>query len=164
MHDKNASFMVQRGTAQWDRSMAVFSRMADLMNQSYGNEVAHEHAQFGFSKFTHLLGTHKLDPDHIDRAAAYVEIANRYGVDEVEKAAKLFERGADVEQVLAEYPLAAADQKAALAYQEKSADPVQLSNQSGFADKLAKAQPAANFTDRVALQKAALAESSQLGA
>ncbi len=168
-HDKNKSFMEQRGTPEWDKSMAVFSRMADLMNQSYQNSVPHEHAQFGFSKFTHILGTHKIDPDHIERAAAYVEIANRYGVDEVDKAEKMFERGATVDQVMQDYPLALADQKAASGYQAVSfankggAYKIPESPQSGFADRVSKNQPAANFTDRALLQKAALAEPSGLG-
>lgn len=159
-HDKNKSFMSQRGTPQWDKSVAVFRRMADLMNQSYGNEPAHEYAQFGFSKFTHLLGTHKIDPDHMDRTMAYVEISNRYGVHEVDKAEKDFERGATVEQVLAQYPEA----KLPESYNGFSAGGIaQLPEENRFRSRVTSQPMAESFAEREASKKAVSNDFPQLG-
>lgn len=105
--NKSKSFMPLRGTEKWNDALALFDRMAELMNQKYGNEVAHEHARFGFSKFIHLLGTGKLDPAHIDNARAFVEIANHYGVKEVDKAAGELAKGTELASLMERYPLAA---------------------------------------------------------
>lgn len=105
---KDKSFLDLRGTEKWEEGIAMFDRMADLMNQNYRNETPREEARFGFSKFVHLLGTGKISPDNIERSRAYVEIVNQYGVKEVDIAAQQLSEGKPLDVVLARYPLAQA--------------------------------------------------------
>lgn len=109
---KDKSFLDLRGTQKWEQGLAMFDRMADLMNQNYRNETPREEARFGFSKFVHLLGTGKINPDNIERSRAFVEIVNQYGVKEVDIAARMMDEGKTIDQVMQRYPLAASATKA----------------------------------------------------
>ena len=81
------SFVPMRGKPEWEKVNAMFERMADLMNQTYRNTVPREKADFGFPKFVYLVGNGLIDPAHMERSCAYIEIANRDGV----KAARALE-------------------------------------------------------------------------
>lgn len=144
---KNKSFMPQRGTPQWDQSMALFERMSSLMNQSYHNDVPHEHARFGFSKFMALLGNGLIDPDHIERSRAYLEIANQYGGPELLKSASEHKNGKPMDEVLKRYPLAVQALQAAPVEQ---APGVEESAKPAHKKIIEKSQPISGFANREA--------------
>lgn len=131
------SFIGQRGTPQWDRSMEIFTRMADLMNQSYSKVTPHEHADFGIPKFIYLVGHNLIQPGDIERTRAYIEVANRHGIPALKKVVKDMQQGMDLEHAMKPYPVS-------LPMQQEPA-------QSSYADKVARRQhpaPPGNFAER----------------
>ncbi len=100
------SFMPLRGTEKWHDVAELFSRMADLMNQTYHNQVPSEHVEFGFSRFVYLVGHQMINPDKIDQSRAYVEIAAKYGVDALKHAHQQLKSGIELARVLKDYPMA----------------------------------------------------------
>ena len=107
--DKTHSFLQQRGTPQWDESMKLFERMAELINQTYGNEPMHEKANFGFSKYIYLMGNGMIDPNHTDRALTCVEIANLTGPKSAEAAMAEMRSGVTVEAIREQHQLPTAN-------------------------------------------------------
>ncbi|MDX2073488.1 MAG: hypothetical protein SFX19_03875 [Alphaproteobacteria bacterium] len=150
VHDKNESFLSLRGTEKWDEAMELFDRMAELLNEKYRNEVPHEEARFGFSKFIHLLGTQKIDPDHIKLSRIYVEIANQYGVKEVDIAAEQIAQGKSLEKVMARYPLVAQAAVTAAEIAEKE-NPAEARTPA-HAKIIEKKQPVESHAERYAAQ------------
>ncbi len=100
------SFLTQRGTPAWERSMGLFERMADLINQSYRSTAPREKASFSFSEFIHLVGNGLLDPENLEKSYAYVEIANRYDIHAFRKAQQEFAEGKSVTEVLTKFKIA----------------------------------------------------------
>jgi len=101
--DKTHSFLRQRGTPQWDESCKLFDRMAELINQTYGNEPMHEKANFGFSKFIYMMGHGMIDPDHIDRSLVCVEIANLHGPKNAEAAMSELRSGSTIDDIRTQF-------------------------------------------------------------
>lgn len=95
----------------WARSEKVFTRIAELMNESYNykhatsseNPVAQ--ADFTLPKFIYLLGHGLIDARKPEWSMAFVEIANRYDMNALRDAEKAFKSGANIEEVLSRYPV-----------------------------------------------------------
>lgn len=135
------SFLPLKTSNKWQEGMEVFDRMAELLNQTYGNEAAKEHAGFQLSEFIYLVGHGLIDPHHIEESRAYIEIANRNGIHEVKQAEIALKNHVPLERVIEKYSVNLDGAQG----QEAS---------SGFADKVgtkrsaAKAVPAASVTHR----------------
>lgn len=99
------SFLGQRGTPAWDKSMELFDRMADLINQSYRSTAPKEKASFSFSEFIHLVGNGLIDPENLQKSAAYVEIANRYDIKAFRAAQNDFAAGMTAPDVLKKFKI-----------------------------------------------------------
>jgi hypothetical protein len=103
--NSNKSFEPKRGTPEWEESMKLFERMADLFNQTYKNEEKHEVADFGFPKFIYLMGNGMIDPNHLDRSLACVEVANQNpkGVKAAEAMLSEVSKGVPLEEAVSHY-------------------------------------------------------------
>lgn len=99
------SFLNKRGTEEWVTVERIFDRMADLINQTHKNVVPREYADFDFSKFIYLVGNGLIDPTHMDRSLAYIEIANRHEIGAVQKAAAQINKGVPLSKILEEYEI-----------------------------------------------------------
>jgi len=100
------SFIGHRGSPEWDRSMVIFTRMADLINQTYENVTPKEKADFGISHFIYLVGHNLIQPKKVEQTLAYIEVANRYGMKALKQVVKEVKEGADVATALQQYPVA----------------------------------------------------------
>lgn len=133
------SFIGQRGTPKWDRAIETFTRMADLMNQTYSKVTPHEHADFGIPKFIYLVGHNLIEPGDIDRTRAYIEVANRHGIPALKKVVKDMRDGMDLEHAIQPYPV-------------DLPQPVEEKPQPSHASKVARtghvAPPPETFADR----------------
>ncbi len=98
------SFAKWRGTPQWETTK-LFERMAELMNQAYKNTVRREEGNFTLPKLIYLIGHGMIDPDHLNRSMAYVEIASKYGIHEVNKVAGLLDKGMSLEEATRAYTI-----------------------------------------------------------
>lgn len=96
------SFRDHRGTPEWDRSLLIFNRMAELMNQTYGNTENKEKSDFGIPKFIYLVGHNLIQPKNVEQTLAYIEIANRYDVPALKQVIK---NGAPLSEILKQYPV-----------------------------------------------------------
>ncbi|MDE3061329.1 MAG: hypothetical protein KGJ06_09990 [Pseudomonadota bacterium] len=132
------SFVGQRGTPQWDRSMEIFTRMADLMNQTYSKVTPHEHADFGIPKFIYLVGHNLIEPGDIERTRAYIEVANRHGIRALKKVVADMQQGMDLEHAIQQYPV-------------DLPKPAEEKTQASHASRVVRSQhpaPPESFTDR----------------
>ena len=164
-NDSNKSFMPLRGSNRWQEAIELFSRMADLMNQSYYNETPHEHAKFGFSKFVYLLGHQLINPDNIERTRAYVEIANHYGVKAVDQVAEAIRRGKTLEEASAAFPLGATAEATLAETQGADVAPSlaeKLDKKAGDSINIVKKQPVENYAAREAQRKIQAENSASL--
>jgi len=103
------SFKAQRGTPEWERSMVIFDRMADLMNQTYGNAPTEEKADFGFPKFIYLVGNKLIDPQNIKQTLAYIEVANRYDIPALKQVVDDVKNGVELATALTAFPIPTAE-------------------------------------------------------
>jgi len=106
---KIGSFLAHRGTPQWDASMAIFERMAELMNETYGNVHSTNDSDFGIPKFIYLVGHNLIQPNNPEQTLAYIELANAYGNEGIPNLQKVLEQvkqGTDLNTALQAYPLA----------------------------------------------------------
>lgn len=99
------SFAPQRGTQKWERSMELFSRMAELMNQTYSNEPRTEQANFTIGKFIYLVGNHMINPDQPTQTEAYIEVVNRYGVESLKEMVHSMSEGKSLGDALKPFPV-----------------------------------------------------------
>jgi len=87
--DMDSKFKHPRMNSQeWKDDEKVFRRMADLMNQTYGNTEVKEQADLTVDKFIYLVGMGLLDSDNPEKNLAMVEMANRDGIPAVKRAAR----------------------------------------------------------------------------
>lgn len=100
------SFTYQRGTPQWEESMQVFQRMADLMNQTYNNDTRKEQANFTMGKFIYLVGNGLIQPSECEQTRTLIEVSNRYGIDALKQAVNSMTQGGTLQQALSAYPIA----------------------------------------------------------
>lgn len=99
----------------WAANETVFSRIAELMNDSYnykhtavldpmtGAPIAS--ADFTLPKFIYLLGHDLINTREPEWTKAYIEIANKYGMEAVKETAKAQKSGKPLGDVLAKYPV-----------------------------------------------------------
>lgn len=99
------SFASQRGTPAWEKTMGMFGRMAELMNATYNNDVAKEKCALGFPQFIFLIGHGLIDPAHVERSCAYIELANQHGLKAVKQVAAAVKRNVPFEKAAAAYPI-----------------------------------------------------------
>ncbi len=96
-------FDVNSASAQNDK--VLFGRMAELMNQTYGNTPDKEQANFTVPKLLYLLGMGLIKEEQPEQNLAYVEIANRYGMNAVKQMTQALAQGAKLEDVLQQFPV-----------------------------------------------------------
>ncbi len=99
----------------WARSERIFARVAQLMNDSYnfkhtttrdpetGLPVAK--ANFTLPKFIYLLGHELINAREPEWTMAYIEIANKFGMEAVKEVNYSRREGAALNEVLAKYPV-----------------------------------------------------------
>lgn len=152
--DKNPNyrFTGRMDTKEWQDRVKVFSRMADLMNETYGNQTNPEKANFTLSKMVYLMGHGMIttggDPD---RSCAYIEVANRYGIDAVkDMASKNMADGSDIKYGKEKYPVKAAEAGVAACLPDAKDE----KQQGGFAAKFAQ-NAEMSQGDKVLTQRAA---------
>lgn len=156
--DKNSNyrFTGRMDTKEWQDRVKVFGRMADLMNETYGNQTNPEKANFTLSKMIYLMGhgmiTSGGDPD---RSCAYIEVANKYGIDAVkEMASKNIADGSDLAYGREKYPTSQSrGEKPCLPASDEKA-------QGGFAAKFAQSAEMSKG-DKVLTQRAAANEATR---
>ncbi len=134
--DKNPNyrFTGRMDTKEWQDRVKVFGRMAELMNETYGNQTNPEHANFTLSKMIYLMGHGMITTGgDVERSCAYIEVANRYGIDAVkEMTGKNMTDGSDLAYMRQKYPISQGkgEQACLPASDEKT--------QAGFAAKFAQ--------------------------
>ena len=108
--------VLERGSGEgaiWAKSEPIFERITQLMNLTYaykhptqldasGQTV--EQANFPLPKLIYLLGRDLIDPREPERTLAYIEIANRYGMEEVKMLEEGLRNGKPLAQLLVNYP------------------------------------------------------------
>jgi hypothetical protein len=83
------------------REAVVATRIADLLNQHYGNTDKKGHVDFNMGKLNYLIGFDLLDSPH---SLAFVELANQSkDMKEVNEAAKAIRAGQDAKAVFKNY-------------------------------------------------------------
>lgn len=101
---KNSFVMPQMSSPEWQNNQKLFGRMADLMNQTYKNAPATEHADFTIDKFLYLLGEGLIKSQAMEKNLAYVEVANSPGgIDGVKDVARQVGEGKDILAAAAPY-------------------------------------------------------------
>ncbi len=142
------SFLGQRGTPKWDHSMALFTRMANLMNQTYHKILPKEQADFSIPKFIYLVGHNLIQPGKVEQAMAYIEVANRYGIPALKEVVTDMQSGKDMRQALQRYPVTLPGTPAVGAPEEAG---------KKFTDKILASQamtaPPGAYTDKTTMDK-----------
>lgn len=136
--------VLERGSGEgavWAESQPIFQRITQLMNLTYaykhptildaaGQTVAQ--ANFPLPKLIYLLGHDLIDPREPARTLTYLEVANRYGMEEVREMEAMLKAGAHLEDVLRKYPAA----RRPMREQEASrADPLNRITQGNHPEK-----------------------------
>ncbi|MFO1243462.1 MAG: hypothetical protein U1E36_09770 [Rickettsiales bacterium] len=105
----DATIRQNKDGLNWEKSYAIFSRVTELMNNTYkykhmthGEETQDD---FALPKFLYLLGHKMIDPYKPEETLAYVEIANKYGIEPVKQMRAALSHGASLESVLEKYPV-----------------------------------------------------------
>ena len=102
-NNKKAIPLPTMDSPEWQSSMKLFDRMADLMNQTYGNVPKREHADFTVPKLVYMLGMGVLSSEHLEHNLDFVEIANSHGIPAVKKVVEAAQNQ-PLETALAAYP------------------------------------------------------------
>ncbi|MBN8544154.1 MAG: hypothetical protein J0M34_07815 [Alphaproteobacteria bacterium] len=111
------SNVVERGTGEgavWADSQVIFKRVAELMNLTYAYK--HENlldaqgqvipqANFPLPKFVYMLGHDLIDTRNPKTTLAYIEVANRYGMEAVKDMQTELAKGTTLESLLERYPV-----------------------------------------------------------
>jgi len=96
-------------TAGWNNDRVMFSRMADLMNQTYNNIEDKEHANFTVPKLIYLLGHNLISRENKERSLAYIEVANHYGIPALKEVLQSVKEGHGLAEALQKYPVTLPD-------------------------------------------------------
>jgi hypothetical protein len=110
--------VLERGSGEgavWAESQPIFQRITELMNLTYaykhptmldaaGQTLAQ--ANFPLPKLIYLLGHDLIDPREPARTLIYIEVANRYGMEEVRAMQQSLAAGASLNDIWAKYPAA----------------------------------------------------------
>jgi hypothetical protein len=119
-HNQNAAFKdalirERRDGVDWPKAERLFSRVADLMNQTYKykhssiDHVSYENRElqatsdFALPKFLYLLGHGLIDPRRPEQSLAYVELANRQGIEAVKAVRQHVASGAAFVEAVCPY-------------------------------------------------------------
>jgi hypothetical protein len=134
--NKDYSFSGRMDTKEWQDNQRLFGRMAELMNQTYGNVPNQEGADLIVPKLLYLLGHGLINPRNMEQSLAYIEVASRYpGMDEVKKIEQAVKSGATMQQAIQPFVSVPAVQAEAMEIaRENSAVPPQ---ESSYAARLA---------------------------
>lgn len=82
--DPGYSFSGRMDTPEWQNRLKIFDRMADLMNQTYGNEPNREHANFTLAKMIYMMGHGMIGAGgDTERSCMLIEVANHDGIEAV---------------------------------------------------------------------------------
>jgi len=92
-------------TPAWQDDKILFARMAELMNQTYGNMPKKEKADFTVPKLIYLLGSGLVKTDNLAVNLAYVEVANSCGIPAAKEVAQAIKSGAPLETILQKFPV-----------------------------------------------------------
>lgn len=109
--------VVERGTGEgalWANNQPIFQRIAELMNLTYsykhpslldaqGNTI--HQANFPLPKLIYLLGHNMIDTRQPELTMAYIEVANRHGMEAVKEMYQLVQSGAPLQTVIEKYPV-----------------------------------------------------------
>ncbi len=139
---------VRMDSPAWRNDQILFGRMAELMNQTYGNQSATETAKFTIPKLLYLLGHDLIQPQNMEQSLTYIEIANRYGMDAVKQVAKASKGGIELQSAAAQYPVTLTLPRQVA--QETVAPPeTKFTDQLGERRNMIKpAAPTGNFADK----------------
>lgn len=93
----------------WEKSYAIFSRVSELMNNTYKYKhtvkQSNDTDNFALPKFLYLLGHKLINPYKPEETLAYVEVANKYGIEPVKQMRSALAHGASLESVLERFPV-----------------------------------------------------------
>jgi hypothetical protein len=105
--DMNKAYSLpQMNTPEWQNDLLLFGRIADLMNQTYGNKPNTEKADFTIPKLIYLLGNGLVKSESLEKNLAYVELANRsQNMDKVNAMAAAFKDCKSIDEVLQQFSL-----------------------------------------------------------
>lgn len=105
----DATVQQSKDGINWEKSYAVFSRIAELMNNTYKYKhtvrEANDQDDFALPKFLYLLGHKLINPYKPEETLAYVEVANKYGIEPVKQIRAALSHGASLESALERYPV-----------------------------------------------------------
>jgi hypothetical protein len=117
VHDPSATFhdalsSQHHDGRDWAKAQVIFQRVTDLMNNTYkykhqAKTTEHENdtaADFALPKFLYLLGNGLIDTYKPEQTLAYIEVANRYGIEAVRQVQRAITRGISPAEALANYP------------------------------------------------------------
>ena len=114
---KDATIRQRRDGIDWDKAKPLFSRIADLMNQTYKykhstlDHVSYEERELAATsdlalpKFLYLLGHGLIDPRRPEESLTYVELANRHGIEAVKTVCRGIEQGTAFREAIKPYGL-----------------------------------------------------------
>lgn len=109
---RDATIYQDHDGMSWGKSEVIFTRVADLLNGTYkykhpdNNLPIDETApNFTLPKFLYLLGHNLIDTYQPEKTLAYVEVANRYGIEAVKNMKEMLSRGVDMPHILQKYPV-----------------------------------------------------------
>ncbi len=109
---RDATIYQDHDGMSWAKSEVIFTRVTDLLNGTYkykhpdNNLPVDETApNFALPKFLYLLGHNMIDTYKPEQTLAYVEVANRFGIEGVKNMKEMLERGVGLEQVMEKYPV-----------------------------------------------------------
>lgn len=155
--DKNPSYRFdgRMDTQGWNNQMQIFGRVAELMNQTYGNEPNKEKANFTLSKMIYLMGHGLISAENVDRSMAYVELANKNGMDAVKEVASHDKgSGEDVAFAREKYHLAPASVPATVNAKEDGTSQKDEKPQQGFAARFAPTDAGMSNSEKVMARQA----------
>ncbi|GEM_PF-1298469 len=99
----------------WAQSEKIYQRIADLMNDTYSYKhtvrldeetgLPVNLANFTVPKFIYLMGHDMINPYQPDWSMAYVQMADKYGMDVVRQVRKEQQSGMQLSEILKRYPV-----------------------------------------------------------
>jgi hypothetical protein len=113
------SNVVENGTgegATWATNQPVFKRISELMNLTYAykhpsllDQQGHaiQQADFPLPKFIYMLGHDLIDTHNPVQTLAYIEVANKHGMEAVKDMQAQLAQGIPLDRMLQKYPIPA---------------------------------------------------------
>lgn len=105
----DATIQQNKDGINWEKSYAVFSRITELMNNTYKYKhtvkETDDNDNFALPKFLYLLGHKLINPYKPEETLVYVEVANKYGIEPVKQIRAALSHGATLESAMERYPV-----------------------------------------------------------